>query len=222
MSMTTLPSTWTSRAGGQPDGDCPAPRVRVRRAGDGHEHHRVDGPGRLPTSGQVSEEVATADLRAQLDDLSLRYDELSADNTSLQQAVDDLSAERDQLARSLEPLRRPLRAPGGGPPAPLRAAQGACRRRDRRPRPSSSACARWRCRPTRRTWASSWTVSARLRRPSSTGASLTHASDTEAAQAYVDSGASAFDTTMSEFRNEVLLSVANRLDGILTVIDRVR
>ena len=49
-----------------------------------------------------------------------------------------------------------------------------------------------------------------------------HASDAEAAQTYVDSGASAFDTTMSEFRNEVLLSVANRLDGILTVIDRVR
>jgi hypothetical protein len=44
----------------------------------------------------------------------------------------------------------------------------------------------------------------------------------EATRAYVDSGAGAFDTTMSEFRNEVLLSVANRLDGLLTVLDRLR
>ena len=44
----------------------------------------------------------------------------------------------------------------------------------------------------------------------------------EATQAYIESGANAFDTSMTEFRNEVLLSVANRLDGLLTVIDRVR
>ena len=57
-------------------------------------------PG-LATGGHVSEEAVTADLRAQLDDLRLRFDELSADNTSLQRAVDDLSAERDQMARTL-------------------------------------------------------------------------------------------------------------------------
>jgi len=44
----------------------------------------------------------------------------------------------------------------------------------------------------------------------------------EATQAYIDSGANAFDSLMTEFRNEVLLSVANRLDGLLTVIDRAR
>ncbi len=44
----------------------------------------------------------------------------------------------------------------------------------------------------------------------------------EAGEAYVNSGANAFDTTMNEFRNEVLMSVANRLDGILTIIDRTR
>jgi hypothetical protein len=43
-----------------------------------------------------------------------------------------------------------------------------------------------------------------------------------ATQAYVESGAGAYDTSMSEFRNEVLLSVANRLDGLLTVLDRLR
>jgi hypothetical protein len=43
-----------------------------------------------------------------------------------------------------------------------------------------------------------------------------------ATQAYIDSGAGAYDTSMTEFRNEVLLSVANRLDGLLTVLDRMR
>jgi hypothetical protein len=44
----------------------------------------------------------------------------------------------------------------------------------------------------------------------------------EATEAYIASGANAFDATMTEFRNEVLLSVANRLDGLLTTIDRTR
>ncbi len=44
----------------------------------------------------------------------------------------------------------------------------------------------------------------------------------EATQAYIDSGANAFNSLMTDFRNEVLLSVANRLDGLLTVIDRAR
>jgi hypothetical protein len=44
----------------------------------------------------------------------------------------------------------------------------------------------------------------------------------EATEAYIASGANAFDSSMSEFRNEVLLSVANRLDGLLTTIDRTR
>ena len=44
----------------------------------------------------------------------------------------------------------------------------------------------------------------------------------EASQSYIDSGAVAFETTMDEFRNEVLMSVANRIDGLLTVIDRIR
>jgi len=44
----------------------------------------------------------------------------------------------------------------------------------------------------------------------------------EATQAYIESGANVYDTSMTEFRNEVLLSVASRLDGLLTVIDRMR
>jgi hypothetical protein len=44
----------------------------------------------------------------------------------------------------------------------------------------------------------------------------------EATQAYLQSGANAFDTAMTEFRSEALLSVATRLDGLLTVLDRIR
>ena len=44
----------------------------------------------------------------------------------------------------------------------------------------------------------------------------------EATEAYVSTGANAFDSSMNEFRSEVLMSVANRLDGLLTVLDRLR
>ena len=44
----------------------------------------------------------------------------------------------------------------------------------------------------------------------------------EATEAYISTGANAFDSSMSEFRSEVLMSVANRLDGLLTVLDRLR
>ena len=44
----------------------------------------------------------------------------------------------------------------------------------------------------------------------------------EASEAYVNSGANAFDTSMDDFRSAVLLSVANRLDGLLNVVDRTR
>jgi hypothetical protein len=44
----------------------------------------------------------------------------------------------------------------------------------------------------------------------------------EASQSYINSGANAFDSNMEDLRSAVLLSVANRLDGLLTVIDRIR
>ena len=45
---------------------------------------------------------------------------------------------------------------------------------------------------------------------------------TEASQAYLDSGAAGFDTDFEEFRTAILLTVANRLDALLTLQDRVR
>jgi chromosome segregation ATPase len=175
----------------------------------------------LATSGQVSDEAATADLRAQLDDLSLRYDELSADHMSLQQAVDDLSAERDQMARSLshfDDAYEPMEAD--------RQLLFELRKDLPETRPEAEAqLERMRSLALAADPAHLGQLVDRLEEAAPAFLDWRfddHASDTEAAQAYVESGASAFDTTMSEFRNEVLLSVANRLDGILTIIDRVR
>jgi len=174
-----------------------------------------------PTSGQLSGEATTADLRAQLDDLSLRYDELSADNTSLQQAVDDLSAERDRLTRTLthfDDVYEPMEAD--------RQLLFELRKELPETRPEAEAqLERMRSLALAADPAHLGQLVDRLGEAAPAFLDWRfndHASDTEAAQAYIDSGASAFDTTMSEFRNEVLLSVANRLDGILTVIDRLR
>jgi hypothetical protein len=175
----------------------------------------------LPTSSQVSDEAASADLRAQLEDLSLRYDELSADNMSLQQAVDELSAERDQMARTLshfDDVYEPMEAD--------RQLLFELRKDLPETRPEAEAqLERIRSLALAADPAHLGQLVDRLGEAAPVFLDWRfedHVSDTEAAQAYVDSGASAFDTTMSEFRNEVLLSVANRLDGILTVIDRLR
>ena len=47
-------------------------------------------------------------------------------------------------------------------------------------------------------------------------------STAEFSAAYIDTGANAFDSSFEELRSEVLMTVANRLDGLLTILDRVR
>jgi hypothetical protein len=44
----------------------------------------------------------------------------------------------------------------------------------------------------------------------------------EANAAYLESGASGFDTNWTLFRNAVLMTVSNRLDVVLSVLDRVK
>jgi chromosome segregation ATPase len=44
----------------------------------------------------------------------------------------------------------------------------------------------------------------------------------EATRTFVESGASAFTDTLEEFEDRVLLSVSNRLDSLLNLLDRVR
>jgi multidrug efflux pump subunit AcrA (membrane-fusion protein) len=49
-----------------------------------------------------------------------------------------------------------------------------------------------------------------------------HPTAEAATQAYIASSANAFDSTMAALRSAILLSVANRLDGLLNVLDRFR
>jgi hypothetical protein len=175
----------------------------------------------LVTTGRPGEEATTAELRVLLDDLSLRYDELLADNTSLQQSVDDLSSERDELARSLDHLDDMY--------APLEAdRQLLFELRKGLPETRPEAEAQLERLRTLALSADPARLGQLVDRVEETAPAFldwrfaTFPSDTEAAQAYIESGAGAFDSSMGEFRNEVLMSVANRLDGLLTVIDRVR
>jgi hypothetical protein len=164
---------------------------------------------------------AVAELRALVEDLSSRYDELLTDNSSLQRTVEDVTAERDQLARSLsrfDELYGPLEAD--------RQLLFELRKSLPETRPEAEAQLE-----RVRTLALS-SDPARLGQlvdrvgetaPAFLDWRFTEFGSTaEASAAYVTSGANAVDTTMNEFRNEVLLSVANRLDGILTTIDRIR
>jgi hypothetical protein len=48
------------------------------------------------------------------------------------------------------------------------------------------------------------------------------ASTDEATRAFIDSGAGAFTSSLDEFTNRFLHNVASRIDGLLTVLDRVR
>jgi hypothetical protein len=50
----------------------------------------------------------------------------------------------------------------------------------------------------------------------------TYATPEEASLAYQETGAAGFDRTWSDFRNDVLLSVSNQLDAVLSAVDRIR
>lgn len=168
-----------------------------------------------------AEDAGTAELRAQLDALSLRFDELATENATLQRSVDDLAAERDTLARSIERLEdiyEPLEAD--------RQLLFELRKDLPDSRPEAEAqLERMRSLALAANPAQLGQLVDRLLEAAPAFLEWRYgqfATDTEAAQAYVDGGAGAFDTSMTEFRNEVLMSVANRLDGLLTVLDRIR
>jgi hypothetical protein len=175
----------------------------------------------------ATEVVSTLDgatieeMRAQVESLTDENEQLLADNASLQESVTRAEAERDELARGLErfdslydvleadrqllfELRKGI--PESRPEAEAQLSRlrdlallsDPTRLADLVDRVEDAA-------PSFMDWRfSDFTTSE------------------EATQAYIESGANAFDALMTEFRNEVLLSVANRLDGLLTVIDRTR
>lgn len=176
---------------------------------DGHEAEGLAG------TASVSE------LRSLVDDLSIANDELQADNLDLQQHLDSLSSERDKLQASLgrfDDLYGPLEAD--------RQLLTELRKGLPDTRPEAEA------QLVRIRGLAQSSNPARLGRlvdrvedaaPAFLDWRFTQFGSTqEATEAYISTGANAFDSTMNEFRNEVLLAVANRLDGLLTIIDRTR
>lgn len=177
----------------------------------------MDGPETELPMGVAS----VTELRSLVDDLSIANGELHADNLSLQQDLESLSLERDKLQTSLgrfDDLYEPLEAD--------RQLLTELRKGLPETRPEAEAQL-----DRIRNLAQS-SNPARLGRlvdrvedaaPAFLDWRFTQFGSTqEATEAYISTGANAFDSTMNEFRNEVLLAVANRLDGILTVIDRNR
>jgi hypothetical protein len=169
----------------------------------------------------VAVSTTLEELRTLVDDLSLANEGLQSSNASLQQTVDTLSHERDSLLASLgrfDQLYDPLEAD--------RQILLELRKGLPETRPEAEA------------------QLARLRSLALTSdpARLTLLIDriddtapafldwrfgefdtpAEFSEAYVDTGANAFDAASEEFRSEVLMSVASRLDGLLTTLDRAR
>jgi ABC-type transporter Mla subunit MlaD len=171
---------------------------------------------------EISLDEATPEqLRAIVEELGARNDELAADNTSLQQTIDALSTERDDLARSLARFDQAYDALEADRQLLFELRKGL---------PET--------RPEAQAQLDRMRSLALLSNPAGLGQIIDRVTEAapaflewrftefgsmdEASQAYIDTGANAFDSSMTEFRNEVLMSVANRLDGLLTVIDRAR
>jgi ABC-type transporter Mla subunit MlaD len=174
-----------------------------------------------PETDQLMAQATLSELRALVDDLNIANDELRANNSTLQQSVDTLALERDRLSDSLshfDQLYEPIEAD--------RQLLFELRKGLPETRPEAEA------------QLSRIRSLALSSNPARLGQLLDRVDDAapafldwrftqftssqEATEAYINSGANAFDSSMDEFRSEVLMSVANRLDGLLNVIDRVR
>jgi hypothetical protein len=180
-----------------------------------------------PGHAEAADVIATSDgatveeMRAQLMTLSDENEQLLADNASLLESVTKAEAERDELARGLDRFHELYDALEADRQLLFELRKGI---------PES--------RPEAEAQLTRLHSLALLSDPARLGDLVDRVEDAapsfmdwrfsdfttteEATQAYIDSGANAFDSLMTEFRNEVLLSVANRLDGLLTVIDRAR
>ena len=161
------------------------------------------------------------ELRTLVEDLTTANDALVASNTDLQATIDSLAAERDRLAASIErfdKLYEPIEAD--------RKFLLELRKSMPETRPEAEAQLQ-RIR--------SYALSSDPQRlgqlvdrvDEATPAFLDWRfgefdSSAEFSAAYVDTGANAFDSSFEELRSEALRTVANRLDGLLTILDRVR
>jgi FtsZ-binding cell division protein ZapB len=174
-----------------------------------------------PDAEAVTTQLDTDELQSMIDELGVANETLQAEADSLQASIDVLTQERDQLQSSLQRfdrLRDPIEAdrqllfelrkgmPDTRPEAEaqlerlsklaLAANPGQLGQLVDRVEAAAPAYLDWRF--------------------------TEFGSTQEATAAYVNTGANAFDSSMSDFRSEVLLSVANRLDGLLTTLERLR
>jgi ABC-type transporter Mla subunit MlaD len=161
------------------------------------------------------------ELRGIVADLGSVNDALAADNSSLQQTVSQLEQERDQLRKSLDRFDKLY--------APLEADRQLLvelRKSLPETRPEAEAqLARIRDLALASDPARLGRIIDRLDDAVPTFLDWRfgdYGSVQAYTDAYVETGANAFDSSMEEFRSEVLMSVANRLDSLLTILDRVR
>lgn len=190
------------------------PSLAVDAASADIEPPATDGAG-------ADVDVTVAELQTLVDDLVVANESLTADNSTLQQAVDTLAQERDRLRASLQrfdDLYEPLEAD--------RQLLFELRKGLPETRPEAEAQLE---RIRSLALASDPARLGRLvDRVEETAPAFLDwrfgdfSSSEEFTSAYISTGANAFDTTMEEFRSEVLMAVANRLDGLLTILDRVR
>jgi hypothetical protein len=174
-----------------------------------------------PGSDRSLAQASVDELRMLVTDLNVANDALVLDNSTLQQTLDSVSVERDRLQSSLskfDDLYDPIEAD--------RQLLFELRKGLPETRPEAEAqLARIRNLALSSNPAKLGQLVARVDKAAPAFLDWRFAQFTnsqEATAAYVNSGANAFDSSMDEFRNEVLMSVANRLDGVLTVLDRLR
>lgn len=171
------------------------------------------------------DEVAAAfsvdELRTLVDDLTAANDALAADNSDLQATVDDLAAERDRLAASIDRFDDLY--------APIESDRKLLFEL-RKELPQTRPEAEQQLERIRSLALSSdpQRLGQLVDRVDETAPAFLDwrfgefASTADFSAAYVETGANAFDSTFEELRSEALMTVANRLDGVLTILDRVR
>ena len=173
------------------------------------------GPDGLAATASVDE------LRTLVEDLTLANDALSSSHSDLQTAFDSLSVERDQLAASIDRFDALY-----GPLESDRKLLFELRKSLPETRPEAEAQL-----DRIRSYALSSDpqgLGQLVDRVDETAPAFLDwrfgefASTAEFSAAYVETGANAFDSSFEELRSEALRTVANRLDGLLTILDRIR
>ena len=169
----------------------------------------------------VSATASVDELRTLVEDLSLANDQLMANNEDLQSSIDAISADRDRLVSSIErfgDLYDPIESDR----------QLLFELRKQMPETRSEAEAQLTRIRTLALSSDPQRLGQLVDRVDEAAPAFLDwrfgefDSSADFTAAYVESGANAFDSSFEELRSEALMSVANRLDSLLTILDRVR